>query len=155
MYQIFFYLFFSGDEIFSINSVPVQGMTHGEAIGLFKEVKKGPIVVTIGRRAAAASTTSLSLKPASSNQIATTHEVEEWNCDVTINDETISWRHKMTKRILIRVNGSLKVTKWTIFLKKKMQSWLKSGLCIKSRIKTVLCSSTLGMPIFFSWNAHC
>ena len=73
----FFLSFFSGDEIFSINSVPVQGMTHGEAIGLFKEVKKGPIVVTIGRRAAAASTTSLSLKPASSNLIATTHEVEE------------------------------------------------------------------------------
>lgn len=28
----------------------VQGMTHQEAIGLFKEVKKGPVLVTIGWR---------------------------------------------------------------------------------------------------------
>ena len=39
-----------GDEIFSINGRAVQGMTHQEAISLFKEVKQGELVLTIGRR---------------------------------------------------------------------------------------------------------
>ena len=43
-------LFFAGDEIFSINGKAVQGMTHQEAIALFKEVKNGQLMVTIGRR---------------------------------------------------------------------------------------------------------
>ena len=73
IYKFSFYFYFLGDEIFSINSVPVQGMTHQEAIGLFKEVKKGPIVVTIGRRA---STGGLS-KPVSTNHLASTTEIEE------------------------------------------------------------------------------
>ncbi len=42
--------FLLGDEIFSINGQPVQGMTHQEAISLFKEVKRGELVLTIGRR---------------------------------------------------------------------------------------------------------
>jgi len=42
--------FVSGDEIFSINGTPVQGMAHAEAIALFKEVKQGSIVVVVGRR---------------------------------------------------------------------------------------------------------
>ena len=41
---------FAGDEIFSINGKAVQGMTHQEAIALFKEVKNGQLMVTIGRR---------------------------------------------------------------------------------------------------------
>ena len=69
----FIYFYFPGDEIFSINSVPVQGMTHQEAIGLFKEVKKGPIVVTIGRRASTGTLT----KPVSTNHLASTTEIEE------------------------------------------------------------------------------
>ena len=74
----FFQICFPGDEIFSINSVPVQGMTHQEAIGLFKEVKKGPIVVTIGRRAAAASvTSSLSIKALPNNQFNSTADIAE------------------------------------------------------------------------------
>lgn len=40
----------SGDEIFTINGTPVSGLTHQEAISMFKEVKQGSIVVTIGRR---------------------------------------------------------------------------------------------------------
>lgn len=55
-----------GDEIFSINGISVQGMTHDEAIGLFKEVKRGPVVVKIGR-----STTSkkiFKLEPAKTDQ---------------------------------------------------------------------------------------
>ncbi len=51
---------FSGDEIFSINNVSVQGMTHQEAIGLFKEVKKGPVLVTIGWRANITQPTAIS-----------------------------------------------------------------------------------------------
>merc|ERR1711997_1300858 len=39
-----------GDEIFSINGTSVSGLTHQEAISMFKEVKQGNIVVTIGRR---------------------------------------------------------------------------------------------------------
>ena len=41
---------FIGDEIFSINGRAVQGMTHQEAISLFKEVKHGELLITIGRR---------------------------------------------------------------------------------------------------------
>ena len=47
-YIINFY--FIGDEIFSINGRAVQGMTHQEAISLFKEVKQGELLITIGRR---------------------------------------------------------------------------------------------------------
>ena len=45
--------FFSkiGDEIFTINGTSVSGLTHQETISMFKEVKQGDIVVTIGRRA--------------------------------------------------------------------------------------------------------
>ena len=42
--------FLLGDEIFSINGQAVQGMTHQEAISLFKEVQRGELVLTIGRR---------------------------------------------------------------------------------------------------------
>ena len=40
----------SGDEIFSVNGRSVAGLTHSEAIGIFKETKVGAIQVTIGRR---------------------------------------------------------------------------------------------------------
>ena len=40
----------SGDEIFSVNGRSVAGLTHSEAIGIFKETKIGTIQVTIGRR---------------------------------------------------------------------------------------------------------
>ena len=40
-----------GDEIFTINGTSVSGLTHQETISMFKEVKQGDIVVTIGRRA--------------------------------------------------------------------------------------------------------
>jgi C-terminal processing protease CtpA/Prc len=44
-------LFFSlGDEIFTINGTSVSGLTHHDTISMFKEVKQGGIIVTIGRR---------------------------------------------------------------------------------------------------------
>ncbi|XP_023247475.1 disks large 1 tumor suppressor protein-like [Copidosoma floridanum] len=39
-----------GDEILSINSKPLHGMTHAEAIAEFKAVKTGDVVLHIGRR---------------------------------------------------------------------------------------------------------
>ena len=45
-------IYFPGDEIFSVNGRSVAGLTHSEAIGIFKETKVGPIHVTIGRREA-------------------------------------------------------------------------------------------------------
>lgn len=44
------YLFVPGDEIFSVNGRSVAGLTHQEAIHIFKEIKIGTIQVTIGRR---------------------------------------------------------------------------------------------------------
>ena len=44
------FLAISGDEIFSVNGRSVAGLTHSEAIGIFKETKVGAIQVTIGRR---------------------------------------------------------------------------------------------------------
>ena len=40
----------SGDEIYSVNGVPVAGLTHSDAISMFKEVKQGEIVIVVGRR---------------------------------------------------------------------------------------------------------
>ena len=43
---------FPGDEIFSVNGRSVAGLTHSEAILMFKETKVGGIQVTLGRREA-------------------------------------------------------------------------------------------------------
>lgn len=52
-----FYLFFdfnlkpvAGDEIVEINGHSVQGMSHAETIGLFKNVREGTIALKILRR---------------------------------------------------------------------------------------------------------
>jgi hypothetical protein len=48
-----------------------QGMTHQEAIGLFKEVKKGPVVVTIGRRTSTSSSSlAIAVKSGAGNLFA-------------------------------------------------------------------------------------
>ena len=41
---------FAGDEIFTVNGQSVAGLTHAQAIGMFKETKVGSIQVTLGRR---------------------------------------------------------------------------------------------------------
>ncbi len=41
---------FIGDEVYSINGTSVSALTHQETIAIFKEVKQGEIVMTIGRR---------------------------------------------------------------------------------------------------------
>jgi len=40
----------TGDEIVEINGNSVQGMSHAETIGLFKNVREGTIVLKILRR---------------------------------------------------------------------------------------------------------
>ncbi|XP_012260904.2 uncharacterized protein LOC105688866 isoform X1 [Athalia rosae] len=52
-----------GDEILSINSKPLHGMTHAEAIAEFKSVKAGDVVLHIGRRVSRRKKESLTLTP--------------------------------------------------------------------------------------------
>ena len=56
---MFCFVLILGDEIFSINGTTVSSLTHTETISMFKEVKQGSIVVTIGRRAPAKKKTVL------------------------------------------------------------------------------------------------
>ena len=43
-------IFVSGDEILSVNGMSVQGMSHGEAISIFKNIKMGPVSLLLTRR---------------------------------------------------------------------------------------------------------
>lgn len=52
-----------GDEILSINSKPLHGMTHAEAIAEFKSVKSGDVVLHVGRRVNKKKRDSLTLPP--------------------------------------------------------------------------------------------
>lgn len=54
---------FAGDEILSINSKPLHGMTHAEAIAEFKSVKAGDVVLHVGRRVNRKKRESLTLAP--------------------------------------------------------------------------------------------
>jgi len=39
-----------GDEIFAVNGALLQGLSHSEAISIFKEIRSGPVVLQTGRR---------------------------------------------------------------------------------------------------------
>ncbi|XP_073999242.1 arc isoform X2 [Rhodnius prolixus] len=39
-----------GDEIIAVNGTVLQGLTHSEAISVFKEIKSGPVMMHVGRR---------------------------------------------------------------------------------------------------------
>lgn len=39
-----------GDEILAINQQPVHGMSHAEAIALFKSIKEGDVILNLARR---------------------------------------------------------------------------------------------------------
>ena len=41
---------FSGDEIFAVNGSLLQGLSHSEAISIFKQIRSGPVVLQPGRR---------------------------------------------------------------------------------------------------------
>ncbi|XP_043279658.1 uncharacterized protein [Venturia canescens] len=53
-----------GDEILSINSKPLHGMTHAEAIAEFKAVKAGDVILHVGRRVSRKKKDGLTLAPA-------------------------------------------------------------------------------------------
>jgi len=40
----------SGDEILAVNNKPLHGLSHREAIAVFKEIKLGEMALHIGRR---------------------------------------------------------------------------------------------------------
>jgi C-terminal processing protease CtpA/Prc len=40
----------SGDEILAVNGDILHGMSHEEAISIFKRIRSGPVVLQIGRR---------------------------------------------------------------------------------------------------------
>lgn len=39
-----------GDEIFAVNGSLLQGLSHSEAISIFKQIRSGPVVLQTGRR---------------------------------------------------------------------------------------------------------
>ena len=51
----------SGDEILSINGLSVQGLSHREAISIFKTIKAGIVTIHIARRDSGLATNRCSL----------------------------------------------------------------------------------------------
>jgi len=49
-FLIIYYLYVSGDEILAVNNKPLHGLSHREAIAVFKEIKLGEMALHIGRR---------------------------------------------------------------------------------------------------------
>ena len=54
-------LWCSGDEILSINGLSVQGLSHREAISIFKTIKAGIVTIHIARRDSGLATNRCSL----------------------------------------------------------------------------------------------
>ncbi len=46
--KIFYY--FSGDEILSVNGHSTNGLSHSEAIAIFKSIKSGKVTIHVARR---------------------------------------------------------------------------------------------------------
>ena len=44
----------SGDEILAVNGSILHGLSHDEAIAIFKRIRSGPVVMQVGRRTGAA-----------------------------------------------------------------------------------------------------
>lgn len=51
--HLYLILNISGDEIVSVNGRGTAGLTHGEAIRLFKDVRAGPVLLRVARRSPA------------------------------------------------------------------------------------------------------
>jgi hypothetical protein len=46
----FFLCFFTGDEILAVNGLALQGMSHAEAISVFKNIRSGKVLLHAARR---------------------------------------------------------------------------------------------------------
>ena len=54
---------FKGDEILAVNGSILHGLSHGDAIAIFKSIRSGPVVLQIARRnVGSTSSSNLSLK---------------------------------------------------------------------------------------------
>ena len=42
--------FFAGDEILAVNGLALQGMSHAEAISVFKNIRSGKVLLHVARR---------------------------------------------------------------------------------------------------------
>lgn len=42
--------FFAGDEILSVNGHSTQGLSHSEAIAIFKGIRSGKVTIQVARR---------------------------------------------------------------------------------------------------------
>ena len=49
MFMLFFFL---GDEVLAVNGLALQGMSHSEAISVFKNIRSGRVVLHVARREA-------------------------------------------------------------------------------------------------------
>lgn len=47
---ILHHLFLAGDEILAVNGKALHGLSHQEAIAVFKEIRAGQVVLHVGRR---------------------------------------------------------------------------------------------------------
>ena len=45
-----YFSLFSGDEILAVNGLALQGMSHAEAISVFKNIRIGKVVLHVARR---------------------------------------------------------------------------------------------------------
>jgi hypothetical protein len=52
-----FYFILTGDEILAVNGMPLQGLSHSEAISVFKNIRSGKILLHVARRDSAAANT--------------------------------------------------------------------------------------------------
>ena len=48
-YNLIFY-YFLGDEILAVNGLALQGMSHAEAISVFKNIRSGKVLLHVARR---------------------------------------------------------------------------------------------------------
>ena len=49
----------TGDEILAVNGSILHGLSHDEAIAIFKRIRSGPVVLQVGRRTTTAATASV------------------------------------------------------------------------------------------------
>ena len=54
-------IFILGDEILAVNGSILHGLSHGDAIAIFKSIRSGPVVLQVARRNAAPANSASSI----------------------------------------------------------------------------------------------